>query len=109
MSVKVSFALSLAGVGPDRTRVRMIAVSGGRLNEQWVEVRGELGRLTIEAENVPSATNRRTVLLSIYSSIAFLAESTRRGKARGRTRNISNRRLRRYSGMSLLGQPAKFA
>jgi predicted dinucleotide-utilizing enzyme len=109
MSVKVSFALSLVGVGPDRTRVRRIAASGGRLNEQWVEVRRELGRLTIEAENVPAATKRRTVLLSIYSFIAFLAGYARLGKVQGRTRSISSRRLRRYSGMSCLGQPAKFS
>ncbi len=80
-NVNVSAALSLAGVGPDRTRVRIYAVPGGTFNQHRIEVRGEFGRLTIEVENVPSSTNPRTGLLSIYSSIAFLAEYARiRGK-----------------------------
>jgi predicted dinucleotide-utilizing enzyme len=48
-----------------------------------IEVRGEFGRLTIEVENVPSATNPRTGLLSIHSSIAFLAEYARNASRKG--------------------------
>jgi aspartate dehydrogenase len=76
-SVNVSAALSLAGIGPDLTRVRILAVPGGRFNQHRIEVRGEFGRLCVEIENVPSATNPRTGLLSIYSSIAMLAEYAR--------------------------------
>jgi aspartate dehydrogenase len=81
-NVNVSAALSLAGIGPDKTRVRIIAVPGGAFNQHRIEVRGEFGRLAVEVENVPSATNPRTGLLSIYSSIAMLAEY-----ARTRTKN----------------------
>ena len=70
-------ALSLAGVGPDRTYVRVIAVPGGSFNQHRIEVAGEFGRLAVEIENVPSATNPRTGLLSLYSSIAMLAEYAR--------------------------------
>jgi len=73
-NVNVSAALSLAGVGPDMTRVRIIAVPGGAFNQHRIEVKGEFGRLAVEVENVPSATNPRTGLLSIYSSVALLAE-----------------------------------
>lgn len=73
-NVNVSAALSLAGIGPDKTRVRIIAVPGGTFNQHRIEVKGEFGRLAVEVENVPSATNPRTGLLSIYSSIAVLAE-----------------------------------
>jgi aspartate dehydrogenase len=73
-NVNVSAALSLAGVGPDKTRVRIIAVPGGAFNQHRIEVKGEFGRLVVEVENVPSATNPRTGLLSIYSSIATLAD-----------------------------------
>ena len=86
MNVNVSAALSIAGVGPDRTHVRIMAVPGGRFNEHRIEVRGEFGRLIVAVENVPSTTNPRTGLLSIYSSIAFLAEYARTVEARGRTR-----------------------
>jgi aspartate dehydrogenase len=73
-NVNVSAALSLAGVGPDKTRVRIVAVPGGAFNQHRIEARGDFGRLLVEIENVPSATNPRTGLLSIYSSIAMLAE-----------------------------------
>jgi aspartate dehydrogenase len=76
-NVNVSAALSLAGVGPDQTQVRVIAVPGGAFNQHRIEIVGEFGRLVVEVENVPSATNPRTGLLSIYSSIAMLAEYAR--------------------------------
>lgn len=84
MNVNVSAALSLAGLGPDHTRVRVMAVPGGRFNEQRIEVRGEFGRLSVEVENVPSSANPRTGLLSIFSSIAFLAEYARTANRQNR-------------------------
>ncbi len=84
-NVNVSAALSLTGIGPDKTRVRIVAVPGGKFNQHRIEVRGEFGRLTVEIENVPSATNPRTGLLSIYSSIAFLAEYARTARSQDKT------------------------
>jgi aspartate dehydrogenase len=84
-NVNVSAALSLAGIGPDQTRVRIFAVPGGAFNQHRIEVRGEFGRLSIEIENVPSTTNPRTGLLSIFSSVAFLADYARSARARGGT------------------------
>jgi aspartate dehydrogenase len=81
-NVNVSAAVSLAGVGPDRTRVRIIAAPGQTFNQHRVEVLGEFGRLTIEIQNVPSERNPRTGLLSIYSTIAFLEEYARTWPAR---------------------------
>lgn len=83
-NVNVSAALSLAGIGPDKTRVRIVAVPGGIFNQHRIEVRGEFGRLTVEIENVPSATNPRTGLLSIFSSIAFLADYARSANRQNR-------------------------
>ncbi len=76
-NVNVSAAVSFAGVGPDRTRVRIIAVPNGRFNQHRIEVQGAFGRLVIEVENVPSPTNPRTGILSIQSSIAALSEYAR--------------------------------
>jgi aspartate dehydrogenase len=81
-NVNVSAALSLAGIGPDRTRVRIIAAPGQAFNQHRVEVVGEFGRLSIEIQNVPSRSNPRTGLLSIYSTIAFLDEYARTWAAR---------------------------
>lgn len=75
--VNVPAALSLAGVGLDRTRVRILAVPGASFNQHRIEVRGEFGRLSVEIENVPSRTNPRTGLLSIFSSIEMLAQYAR--------------------------------
>lgn len=75
-NVNVSAALSLAGIGPDQTRMRIIAVPGGTRNMHDVEVVGEFGRLTTHIENVPSATNPRTGKLSYLSAIAMLRDMT---------------------------------
>lgn len=75
--VNVPAALSLAGVGLDGTRVRVLAVPGCKFNQHQIEVQGEFGRLRIEIENRPSCMNPRTGLLSIFSSIETLAEYAR--------------------------------
>lgn len=73
-NVNISAALSLAGIGPDRTRIRIIAVPGGTHNVHDIEVQGEFGRFTIHLENVPSDTNPRTGKLSYLSALAMLKE-----------------------------------
>jgi aspartate dehydrogenase len=73
-NVNVSAALSLAGIGPDHTRIRILAVPGGTRNMHDIEVRGEFGRMTAHIENVPSATNPRTGKLSYLSALAMLRE-----------------------------------
>lgn len=73
-NVNVSAALSLAGIGPDRTRSRIIAVPDGTRNMHDIEIVGEFGRMTVHIENVPSATNPRTGKLSYLSAIAMLKE-----------------------------------
>lgn len=75
-NVNVSAALSLAGIGPDQTRIRIIVVPGGCRNMHDIEVVGEFGRLTTHIENVPSETNPRTGKLSYLSAIAMLREIT---------------------------------
>jgi len=71
--VNVVAALSLAGVGPERTRIKIFAVPGQPRNQHRITVEGEFGRLVIEVENVPSA-NPRTGVLSYLSAIAMLRE-----------------------------------
>ena len=73
-NVNVSAALSLAGVGPDQTRIRIFAVPGSTRNMHDIEVEGEFGRMTAHVENVPSDTNPRTGKLSYLSAIAMLKE-----------------------------------
>jgi aspartate dehydrogenase len=72
-NVNVVAALSLAGIGPERTRIRIYAVPGLARNLHRVRVEGEFGALTVEIENVPSE-NPRTGRLSYLSTIALLRD-----------------------------------
>lgn len=72
-NVNVVAALSLAGVGPERTRIRLFAVPGLERNTHRITVEGEFGRLQIQVENVPSE-NPRTGKLSYLSAIACLRD-----------------------------------
>jgi aspartate dehydrogenase len=72
-NVNVVAALSLAGIGPQRTRIKLYAVPGQAHNQHRITVEGEFGTLRIEVENVPSE-NPRTGRLSYLSAIAMLRE-----------------------------------
>src|SRR3989442_1288261 len=52
-NVNVLAALSLAGIGPEKTRIKLYAVPGQRMNMHRITVPGEFGRLAIQVENVP--------------------------------------------------------
>jgi len=101
-NINVSAALSLAGIGPDRTRVQIFVTPRGRFNEHRVEVRGEFGRLSVEVENVPSATNPRTGYLSIFSSIQVLAEYAKVGLT-GRVRRAGRADVSHSSDAEVCG------
>lgn len=73
-NVNVSAAVSLAGLGPDRTRIRILAVPGLERNCHDVEAEGEFGRLTIHIENVPTE-NPRTGRLTVLSMIRSLQDA----------------------------------
>ena len=70
-NVNVSAAVSFAGIGPDRTQIRLIAVPGLDRNCHDIVVEGEFGRLHIEVENIPSE-NPRTGKLTVMSIIRTL-------------------------------------
>ncbi|HEY7521712.1 MAG TPA: aspartate dehydrogenase [Methylomirabilota bacterium] len=72
-NVNVLAALSLAGIGPERTRIKIYAVPGLTRNMHRIRVQGESGALSIEIENVPSE-NPRTGRLSYLSTIALLRD-----------------------------------
>src|SRR2546426_431961 len=72
-NVNVVAALSLAGIGPEKTRIRIFASPERPLNRHRITVQGEFGRLAVEIENVPSE-NPRTGKLSYLSTIALLKD-----------------------------------
>jgi len=72
-NVNVLAALSLAGIGPQKTRTKIYAVPGLAFNTHRIRVEGEFGSLQIHVENVPSE-NPRTGRLSYLSTIALLRD-----------------------------------
>ncbi len=73
-NVNVSAAVSLAGLGPDRTSIRILAVPGLERNCHEVEAEGEFGRLTMRIENVPTE-NPRTGRLTVLSMIRSIQDA----------------------------------
>ncbi len=80
-NVNVSAAVSLAGIGPDETRIRILAVPGLQRNCHDIEVEGDFGRLAVHIENIPSENPRtgRLTALSIIRSVQDAADSVRIG------------------------------
>jgi aspartate dehydrogenase len=72
-NVNVLAALSLAGIGPERTTTRIYAVPGLARNTHRISVEGEFGSFQLEVRNVPSE-NPRTGRLSYLSTIALLRD-----------------------------------
>ena len=73
-NLNVSAAVSLAGLGPERTQVRIVAVPGLERNCHDIEVEGEFGYLSLHIENVPSE-NPRTGKLTALSIIRSLRDA----------------------------------
>ena len=57
-NLHVSAAVSLAGIGPDQTQVKIVAVPGLESICHDIEVKGEFGLLTIHIENIPTENPR---------------------------------------------------
>jgi aspartate dehydrogenase len=72
-NVNILAALSLAGIGPELTRLKLYAVPGLTRNTHRVRVEGEFGYFSVEIGNVPSE-NPRTGKLSYLSTIALLRD-----------------------------------
>ena len=71
-NVNVAAALSLAGIGPERTRLEIWADPSVTRNTHTIEVEAEAARFTMTIENVPSAENPRTGRITPLSVIATL-------------------------------------
>ncbi len=71
-NVNVAAALSLAGIGPDRTRLEIWADPDVERNLHSIEVDAESARFSMSIENVPSDENPRTGKITGLSVIALL-------------------------------------
>ena len=71
-NVNVAASLSLAGIGPRETRVRVIADPDISMNIHEVVAEGAFGRLTATTENLPSPRNAKSSYLASLSAVAEL-------------------------------------
>ncbi len=75
-NVNVAAALSLAGLGAERTEVRILAEPGSDKNVHEIEAEGDFGKLFVRIENVPSPSNPKTSYMAALSAIALLRRIT---------------------------------
>ncbi|MFH2028750.1 MAG: aspartate dehydrogenase [Nanoarchaeota archaeon] len=75
-NVNVSATLSLAGIGPRKTKVKIIADPNVMTNTHEIEVIGTFGKMTAKIENVPSIKNPKTSHMAILSACATLKRLT---------------------------------
>lgn len=71
-NVNVAAALSLAGIGPDETRLEIWADPSLDRNTHRIEVDADSARFTLEIANIPSEENPRTGKNTALSVIAAL-------------------------------------
>ena len=71
-NVNIAAVLSLAGIGFDRTRLKVVADPALQRNTHFISVRGKAGSMDIKFENVPAPDNPKTAWLACYSALAAL-------------------------------------
>ncbi len=75
-NVNVAVSLSLAGIGIEKTHVKIYADPHASQNIHEVSVEGDFGKFTCKIENVQSPGNPRTSYLAALSAIATLKKIT---------------------------------
>jgi aspartate dehydrogenase len=71
-NVNIAAVLSMAGIGFDRTRLKVVADPTLRFNTHYINIRGRTGTIAIKFESVPSPENPKTAMLACYSALAAL-------------------------------------
>jgi aspartate dehydrogenase len=71
-NVNIAAVLSLAGIGMDRTQLRVVADPALKMNTHTIRVAGRTGRFTIVLENVPTPENPKTSWLACCSAVDAL-------------------------------------
>ena len=71
-NVNIAAVLSMAGIGFDRTLLKVVADPALRHNTHVIEIRGRTGNISVKIENVPAPDNPKTAWLACYSALAAL-------------------------------------
>ncbi|MEW6043444.1 MAG: aspartate dehydrogenase [Thermoproteota archaeon] len=73
-NINVAALLSLAGIGSQKTTVKIVADPSTDKNTHQIEAKGGFGRITITVENVPDPANPKTSRLATLSAIECLRQ-----------------------------------
>ena len=73
-NVNIAAVLALAGVGFDRTRLKVVADPALRFNTHFIRIKGPTGTVDLKFESVPSPDNPKTAMLACYSALAALRQ-----------------------------------
>ena len=73
-NVNIAAVLSLAGIGFDRTRLKVVADPALRFNTHSITIKGRTGAIDLRFESVPSPDNPKTAMLACYSALAALRQ-----------------------------------
>ena len=71
-NINIAAALSLAGVGFGKTRIRILADPTVQRNTHEIVSKSDAGKFTIKLENVPDPENPKTTYMASYSVVAAL-------------------------------------
>ncbi|MGH2318569.1 aspartate dehydrogenase [Planococcus sp. SE5232] len=71
-NVNVAMTLALAGIGIEKTSVRIIVDPAVEQNTHTIEAEGDFGKLQLQVENHPMPSNPKTSLLAALSILAVL-------------------------------------
>jgi aspartate dehydrogenase len=81
-NVNIAAVLSMAGIGFDRTKLKVVADPALKFNTHFIVIRGTTGRIDIKFESVAMPENPKTSMLACFSALAAIRElgrSTRYG------------------------------
>ncbi len=81
-NVNIAAVLSMAGIGFDRTRLKVVADPALKFNTHFIVIHGKTGRVDIKFESVAMPENPKTSMLACFSALAAIRElgrSTRYG------------------------------
>ncbi|WP_432352917.1 aspartate dehydrogenase [Sporosarcina sp. A2] len=76
-NVNVALILALAGIGVEKTTVRVVVDPNVTQNTHTIEAEGDFGKMHLQVENTPMVHNPKTSLLAALSILATLQNKDR--------------------------------
>lgn len=73
-NINVAATLSIAGIGPEKTIVRIVASPSATRNIHEIEIESEAGRIITRTENLIHPDNPKTSYLAVLSAVATLKQ-----------------------------------